>query len=442
MTRPCPTCGAANADDEDFCGSCGTYLGWSTRVRPGGPHPDPAEPDAPPAPDPDPVAPPAPEPERRTAPGPAAPAPDPAPEPERRTPPSPAAPPARDPDPAPVPEPRATRRSAWRRSPEPEPAATPDPAPRPAAPAAPPTPEPVPALEPRTAPAPPPAAPRPPAPAPVQPARPKPPEPVPGPAEEPIGAVLPGVPIAARPTVRTAAADDEPDGEPCPSCGTNNRPGRTFCRNCAEPLKPRAQAAPLPWWRTRWPFNRRVRAGSGRLLRGSLIALVIAGLLVAGFLLIPAGRYVVEDVRDKLGGTGEVSPLKVTANEAAPGHPAKAAVDGVTNTYWGAPKTGDALTAEFEDPFRLVGVTVHTGVSTKAEVFQKGARPTRADLLITTKDGKQHEKTMTLADKPGEQTLRMGISDVVSVRFTVREAAGQGGGHPIALGEIEYFKRT
>ncbi|MFF7335813.1 zinc ribbon domain-containing protein [Streptomyces sp. NPDC008163] len=403
MTRPCPTCGAANADDEDFCGSCGAYLGWSTRIRPGRPGPDPsAEPDTPaPAPAPEPQ--PAPEP---------APAPEPQPEP--------------GPAPAPEPEPRATRRSARRRAPEPQPAPEPDPAPAPA-----PAPEPEPA-----------PAPRPPAPAPVRPTRPAPREPEPEPAEEPVGAVLPGVPIVARPTVRTASVDEEPDGEPCPSCGTNNRPGRTFCRNCAEPLKPRAAAAPLPWWRTRWPFNRRVRAGSGRLLRGCLIALVVAGLLVAGFLLVPAGRYVVEDVRDKLGGTGEVSPAHVTATASAPGHPAKAAADGVTNTYWGAPKTGDALTAKFEDPFRLVGVTVHTGVSTKAEVFQKGARPTRADLTITTKDGKVHEKTMTLADKPGEQTLRMGISDVVSVRFTIREAAGRDNGHPIALGEIEYFKRT
>ncbi|NEC66962.1 zinc ribbon domain-containing protein, partial [Streptomyces sp. SID9727] len=45
MTRPCPTCGAANAEDEDFCGSCGTYLGWSTRARPGRPRPAPAAPD-------------------------------------------------------------------------------------------------------------------------------------------------------------------------------------------------------------------------------------------------------------------------------------------------------------------------------------------------------------------------------------------------------------
>ncbi|MEU9090422.1 zinc ribbon domain-containing protein [Streptomyces sp. NPDC048428] len=255
-------------------------------------------------------------------------------------------------------------------------------------------------------------------------------------------AVQPGVPIAQRPVVRPVSADDEPDGFPCPSCGASNRPGRKFCRRCAAPLNPGERAEPLPWWRTRWPFDRKVRAGSGRLLRGSVLALLIVGLLVAGFLLVPAGRYVVEDVRDKLGGTGEISPAEVSASAAAPGHPAKSAVDGVTNSYWGAPKLDASLTAEFEKPFRLVGVTVHAGVSTKPEVFQQGARPTRAELFITTKDRKVHEKAWTLTDKPGEQTIRTGISDVVSIRFVVREAAGQGAGRSIALGEIEYFKRT
>ncbi|WP_222724121.1 zinc ribbon domain-containing protein [Streptomyces sp. OR43] len=261
-------------------------------------------------------------------------------------------------------------------------------------------------------------------------------------ADDPVVAVQPGIPIAQRPVVRPVVANEEPDGTPCPSCGASNRPGRKFCRRCATPLNPGEREEPLPWWRTRWPFDRRVRAGSGRLLRGSLIALLIAGLLVAGFLLVPAGRYVVEDVRDKLGGTGEISPTDVSASAAAPGHAAELAVDGVTNTYWGAPKTGAALTAAFEKPFRLVGVTVHTGVSTKAEAFRQGARPTQADLRIRTKDGKIHEKAWTLTDKPGEQTVRTGISDVVSIEFIVREAAGQESGRPIALGEIEYFKRT
>nr|WSW67543.1 zinc-ribbon domain-containing protein [Streptomyces sp. NBC_00995] len=378
MTRSCPACGAANEEYEDFCGSCGTYLGGSSSRRARTPEPAPVA-DAP-----------APEPEADVTLPPPAPRPTPVVAP---APPAPVAPVAEEP-------------------------------PRPSAPEAMPEPEPAPVRPTPPAPAP--------APAPVRPGRPV----------EPVVAVQPGVPIAQRPVVRPVVANEEPDGTPCPSCGASNRPGRKFCRRCAAPLNPGERAEPLPWWRTRWPFDRRVRAGSGRLLRGSLIALVIAGLLVAGFLLVPAGRYVVEDVRDKLGGAGEISPTGVTASASAPGHSAKLAVDGVTNTYWGAPKTGAALTAEFGKPFRLVGVTVHTGVSTKAEAFRKGARPTQADLRIRTRDGKIHEKAWTLTDKPGEQTLRTGISDVVSIEFIVREAAGQESGRPIALGEIEYFKRT
>ncbi|WLQ50179.1 zinc ribbon domain-containing protein [Streptomyces poriferorum] len=376
MTRSCPACGAANEEDEDFCGSCGTYLGGSSSRR------------------------------ARTA----EPVPEAEPEPESDDPPS-------------VPAPRPTPAPVVAALP---PAPVAEDPPEPPAPAADPAPAPVPVR-----PAPPVAAP---APAPVRPGPPV--------VDEPVVAVQPGVPVARRPVVRPVAAGDEAGGLTCPSCGASNRPERRFCRSCAAPLTPGEREEPLPWWRTRWPFDRKVRAGSGRLLRGSLIALVIAGLLVAGFLLVPAGRYVVEDVRDKLGGTGEISPSDVSASAAAPGHSAKLAVDGVTNTYWGAPKAGASLTAEFDKPFRLVGVTVHTGVSTKAEAFRQGARPTQADLRIRTKDGKIHEKAWTLTDKPGEQTVRTGISDVVSIEFIVREAAGQESGRPIALGEIEYFKRT
>ncbi|NEB74861.1 zinc-ribbon domain-containing protein, partial [Streptomyces sp. SID14478] len=27
--RECPACGASNGDTDDFCGNCGSYLGWS-----------------------------------------------------------------------------------------------------------------------------------------------------------------------------------------------------------------------------------------------------------------------------------------------------------------------------------------------------------------------------------------------------------------------------
>ncbi|WP_234428167.1 zinc ribbon domain-containing protein [Streptomyces badius] len=255
-------------------------------------------------------------------------------------------------------------------------------------------------------------------------------------------AVQPARPVARRPVVRPVAADEAPEGPPCPACGTPNLAGRKFCRRCAAPLQVREQPAALPWWRTVWPFRRRMRGGSGRALRRTLLVLAVAGLVAAGFLFFPLGRYVYEDVRDKLGGTAEISPTGVTASAAAPGHPASAAIDGLTNEYWGAPALDASLTCSFGAPFRLVGIVVHTGVSKEPQEFRRGARPTRADLLVTTEDGKVHRKAVTFNDKPGKQTVRMGISDVRSVELVLREATGQGEGRPVAVGEVEFFRRT
>ncbi|MEV7954387.1 zinc ribbon domain-containing protein [Streptomyces sp. NPDC088141] len=379
--RSCPACGSANREDDDFCGNCGSYLGWSSQVarnpptttdvdEPSG-HSGSVEPTA------------------GTPAGPATGATpdlmdpaagDPPVEPTRSRTPEPSGPPPAEPAPAPQPPPR--------------------------------------------------------------PAQPAPVRPEPAAEDTPVVAVRPAEPIARRPVVRPVAAEEEPDGPPCPACGTPNLPGRRFCRRCAAPLQTREQPKPLPWWRTVWPFRRRVRTGSGRVLRRTLLALAVVGLLFAGFLLLPAGRYVYEDVRDKLGGTAEISPAEATASSRAPGHPAAAAVDGLTNTYWGAPTLGSSLTCVFDKPFRLVGVVVHTGVSKEPREFRQGARPTQADLIVTTSDGEVHEKAVTFADKPGPQTVRTGISDVVSVRLVLRAAAGQGEGRPIAIGEIEFFKRT
>ncbi|MBM7774859.1 putative nucleic acid-binding Zn ribbon protein [Actinokineospora baliensis] len=41
-TRPCPVCGTTANDTDDFCGNCGTYLGWSAQQAPS--PPEPAEP--------------------------------------------------------------------------------------------------------------------------------------------------------------------------------------------------------------------------------------------------------------------------------------------------------------------------------------------------------------------------------------------------------------
>ncbi|MFQ6850725.1 zinc ribbon domain-containing protein [Streptomyces sp. 35M1] len=439
--RSCPACGTANGESDDFCGNCGSYLGWSSepvrrgRTREPEPVPEPV-----PAPEPatNPAAKPEPVPESGPAPEPApGPAVNPAAEAE-----APA--PEAAPDPGPAARPEAPAR------PE-QPPEAPRPVPAPPAGTAPtPVPQRPSALPPPPGPARPPVPPVPPGrptPAPVRPGVPA-SAPTPPSAPEadrtdgPIGAVRPARPVARRPVVRPVAADEAPDGPPCPACGTPNLPGRKFCRRCAAPLQVREQPAALPWWRTVWPFRRRVRGGSGRALRRTLLVLAVAGLVLAGFLFFPLGRYAYEDVRDKLGGTAEISPTGVSASAAAPGHPASAAIDGLTNKYWGAPALGASLTCSFGTPFRLVGIVVHTGVSKEPQEFRRGARPTRADLLVTTEDGRVHKKAVTFNDKPGKQTVRMGISDVRSVELVLREAAGQGEGRPVAVGEVEFFRRT
>ncbi|WP_308354875.1 zinc ribbon domain-containing protein [Streptomyces sp. Je 1-79] len=253
----------------------------------------------------------------------------------------------------------------------------------------------------------------------------------------------PAKPVARRPTVRPAARDEPQEGPPCPSCGTPNAPERRFCRRCAARLQAAEPVAALPWWRTVWPFRRRVRGGgSGRWLRRTVLTVLLLSLVAAGFLLLPAGRFVYEDVRDKLGKASPISPVSVAAGTEVPRHQPALVTDGLSNTYWGTPEVGDSVSFTFRRPFRLVDVVVHTGVSKKAEDFRGQARPVRMDLVVTAEDGTVRTKALTLADKPGPQTIQTGYSDVVSVRLVIREAAGLTPGRHVALAEVEFFRRS
>ncbi|MEU9995396.1 zinc ribbon domain-containing protein [Streptomyces sp. NPDC050848] len=177
-------------------------------------------------------------------------------------------------------------------------------------------------------------------------------------------------------------------------------------------------------------------------VRRSVIALVLVGLLVGGYFLIPAGRWLYEDVRDKLGKAAPITPTSTKASASVRGHGGALATDGLSNTYWGAPAVGDSMEFTFRSPFRLVDVVIHTGASAKTETFRNQARPTKADLVVTASDGKVHKKSITLADKPGPQTIQTGYSDVVSIQLTLHETAGLTEGRHIALAEVEFFKRS
>lgn len=260
---------------------------------------------------------------------------------------------------------------------------------------------------------------------------------------DPVLPVLPAKPVARRPAVRSVAVQEEAAGVPCPACDTPNLPDRRFCRRCAAPLNPTAKAAPLPWWRTVWPFRRRrARASSGRVVRGLVILAVLLTLCAGGFLLLPAGRALIEDTRDKMGKPKPVTPVAIAASAEIPRHPAKNTTDGLNNRYWGAPGPEASVTYTFSKPFRLVDLLITNGASKSPEGYAREARALRIDLEVTTEDGEKHTKQVTLSDKPGSQPVPTGISDVKTVRLVLSSPTGLTKGRHLALAEVEFFQRS
>ncbi|MFE2876953.1 zinc ribbon domain-containing protein [Streptomyces roseus] len=254
--------------------------------------------------------------------------------------------------------------------------------------------------------------------------------------------VRPAKAVAPRPVVRPAAGSDDMTGAPCPACGTPNPPDRRFCRRCAAPLTHATASAPLPWWRTIWPFRRRTRAGSGRMVRLMVILAVVLALCAAGFLMVPAGRHLLEDTRDKLGKAKAVTPTRVEASAELPGHPVSHTTDGLSNRYWGAPGPGAWVTYTFAKPFRLVDVIITNGASSSPEEYAKQGRALQFVMEVTARDGQKVRERLTLSDKPGPQAFPTGISDAVTIRLTLDAPAGSAPDRHLALAEVEFFQRS
>lgn len=400
VARSCPQCGASVQDGDDFCGNCGTYLGWSAEAASPGHKPVVAQPAVPESAvaesvDPQPVVQ---EPVN----------PEPAVEQE------PAA------GPGPEPQDLATTRPglwarwrAWVRSRFGGDGGTPttdEPATRTTAAAD--RPE---AARVRTT-----------AGSELAVGR--------GPSSVVLGPVLPGRPEAKRP-LPTTGVEVEVDGPPCPACGTTNPPGRRFCRRCATPL----QGGTAITTATR---RRRARSGdTSKWLRRLAALIAVAALVIAGILFYPKAVELFEDLRDRLAKPAPIAPARTAATAEVPGHPAAAAVDGLSNRYWGAPAVGDAVEFTFDQPFRLLSVVVHAGASAQPEQFRDQARPTAVDLVVTSTGGVTRTIPVALNDQPGPQRTDTGISDVVTVRLVVKSAAGLGAGRHVALGEAEFFRR-
>lgn len=254
--------------------------------------------------------------------------------------------------------------------------------------------------------------------------------------EKRSGPVPPGRPVARRP-LPSAVDDEVVIGPPCPACGVANPPGRRFCRRCATPLissdvsKERAQT------RRRWRWH----GDRSRWLRRLAAVVACAMLLVAAILFYPNALALIEDIRDKTSTPVAVGPASSTATAEVPGHPAAAAVDGLSNRYWGATAVGDTAEFGFTNPFRLLSVVVHTGAGVEEKAFLGQARVTSLDMVVTSVDGVNRTIPVPLADRVGPQRVDTAVSGVVRIRLVVRAAAGLAPGRHIALGEVEFFRR-
>ncbi|MGW6710703.1 NADase-type glycan-binding domain-containing protein [Streptomyces sp. NPDC054956] len=250
---------------------------------------------------------------------------------------------------------------------------------------------------------------------------------------------------------RVEAEEDAPrPGELiCGQCGAGNVPTRRYCRRCGAGLADAPVAQKPPWWRrrrtrrTHAAGERPARRRQWRLPRPVVPLLLVLALAAAGYAFRAEAGRALESVRDRVSKPEQTHASAVTASSAAPEHEAALAVDGTTDRYW-APAgagQGEYLEATFDGPLRLLDLVVHPGASPVAEKFLQQGRPSSLLLTAVGKDGRTTNKTVRLADVPGQQRFHFAVSDVARLRITVQGAYGAEGGRTVALGEVEFFKR-
>ncbi|MFJ9007933.1 discoidin domain-containing protein [Streptomyces canus] len=258
------------------------------------------------------------------------------------------------------------------------------------------------------------------------------------PAAGEVPAVLPGRPEPTRPSVRAVTAEEE-SGVTCWRCGVSNRPDRTFCRNDGAPLDRSGQPAPtttrrrgerLAGWRPRVPWKRVL-----------VVVGVIAVLVGTGFL----APIVTSAIRDHFTDPAPLPPTAVSASNSDAAHPAQAAFDGVSNSWWGPGFSGDSagqyLQANYSRPVELEKIMITPGVSTRPEDLDFQARPERFDLLITDASGRTSLTHHKLVDG-GPQVVDVAVDDAVQVDVILRGAYGTAEDKQVAVAEVELFGRT
>ena len=134
-----------------------------------------------------------------------------------------------------------------------------------------------------------------------------------------------------------------------------------------------------------------------------------------------------------------VVPISASASSAAPGHPAKLAIDGIQQTYWltGAGSgAGASFTVRFASPQRIDRVGVLSGEP--GGDYRTQARPQTIELLV----GGRSPVSLPLDDTLGFQNRPVSLRGVTAITVVIKNVYPGQNGQAVALRELEFFARV
>lgn len=270
------------------------------------------------------------------------------------------------------------------------------------------------------------------------------------------------------PTHRLRAGD-----RVCGQCGEGNPATRKFCSRCGASLVEAVQVKEA-WWRRfvphRGPRVVRLEHGANGGKTGGKSAaqlakprfgvkalfnqiyrkgrVVLAVVVLCGGVLYgayPPFRNLVDgkvdnikaNVTNTIGDNlSPVHAVSVTASAAAKGHPALAAADELTTTYWLAPwstTSEPTLTLAFDHKVTLRKLILHSGAS---DAYIQDGRPSELRLLFS--NGESY--TITPTDTSQPQTFSISHAELISsVQIQVGATYPGSSGSTVAITEVELF---
>ena len=134
-----------------------------------------------------------------------------------------------------------------------------------------------------------------------------------------------------------------------------------------------------------------------------------------------------------------VAPISASASSAAPGHPAKLAIDGIQQTYWltgGGAGAGASFTVRFASPQRIDRVGVLSGEP--GGDYRTQARPQTIELLV----GGRSPVSLPLDDTLGFQNRPVSLRGVTAITVVIKNVYPGQNGQAVALRELEFFARV